>query len=201
MTAYSYSCGDYPGMEECPGKVQAETEAELWQLIETHARVAHGEDPLAWSDDDKVQVQALIKAINSREKLTMAKTFMQMSEEAMARAQAISAEDTLQELKRDSNALLVDVRDESEVQGTGIGIGAINAPGRSIAWKADLEFDEQYREPELQNRSRRIITTCGSSPCYRGATAAILLTDMGFSNVSYVDGGMKALLAAGLPTK
>ena len=131
----------------------------------------------------------------------MAKTFMQLADEAMMQARVISVEDALQELERDPNALLVDVRDESEVQVTGLGIGAINAPGRSLAWKADLEVPEEYREPELQDRSRRIITTCGSSPCYRGASAANLLTEMGFSNVSYVDGGMDALLAGGLTTK
>ena len=119
----------------------------------------------------------------------------------MVQAHAISAEDTLRELEQDSNALLVDVRDESEVQVTGLGTGAINAPGRSIAWKADLEIDEQYREPQLQDRARRIITTCGSSPCYRGASAANLLAEMGFTDVVYVDGGMAALLAAGLSTK
>ena len=131
----------------------------------------------------------------------MAKTFMQMADEAMAKAHAISAEEALKELEQNPNALLVDVRDESEVQVTGMGIGAVNAPGRSLAWKADLEFDEEYREPELQDRSRRIITTCGSSPCYRGASAANLLATMGFTNVSYVEGAMKALLAAGLPTE
>lgn len=131
----------------------------------------------------------------------MAKTFLQMAEEAMAQAKAITAEDAIQELKHKSNTLLVDVRDESEVLATGIGIGAINAPGRSIAWKADQEFDEQYREPELQDRSRRIITTCGSSPCYRGASAANLLAVMGFTDVVYVDGGMAALLEAGLPVQ
>ena len=131
----------------------------------------------------------------------MAKTFIQMAEEAMDKAEAISPEDALRELKQDSKTLLVDVRDESEVQATGLGIGAINAPGRSLAWKADLEFDEQYREPELQDRSRRIITTCGSSPCYRGASAANLLAEMGFDNVVYVDGGMAALLQAGLETR
>jgi len=131
----------------------------------------------------------------------MTKTFFQMAEEAMAQANAISVEDTLRELGKDSNVLLVDVRDESEVQATGLGVGAINAPGRSIAWKADLEIDEQYREPELQDRARRIITTCGSSPCYRGASAANLLNDMGFNNVSYVEGGMAALLDAGLKTE
>ncbi|MCP4189360.1 MAG: rhodanese-like domain-containing protein [Planctomycetaceae bacterium] len=130
----------------------------------------------------------------------MAKTFMQMADEAMAQAHAISAEEARKQLEQDSNVLLVDVRDESEVQITGLGIGALNAPGRSLAWKADLEIAEEWREPKLQDRSRRIITTCGSSPCYRGAKAANLFTDMGFTNVSYVDGGMEALIAAGLPT-
>jgi rhodanese-related sulfurtransferase len=125
----------------------------------------------------------------------MAKTFMQMADEAMAQAHAISAEEARKQLEQNSNVLLVDVRDESEVQITGLGIGALNAPGRSLAWKADLE-----REPKLQDRSRRIIITDGYSPCYRGAKAANLLTDMGFTNVSYVDGGMEALIAAGLPT-
>jgi len=78
--------------------------------------------------------------------------------------------------------LLVDVRDESEVRVTGLGTKAINAPGRSMAWKADLEIDEQYREPQLQDRVRRIITTCGCSPCYRGASAANLLAEMGFTD-------------------
>jgi len=131
----------------------------------------------------------------------MAQTFLQMAEEAMARAHAISAERALEELAQDPKALLVDVRDESEVQATGLGVQAINAPGRSIAWKADAEPDNEWRDPELQDRQRRIITTCGMSPCYRGAKAANLLARMGFTNVSYVEGGMKALLAAGLKTK
>jgi rhodanese-related sulfurtransferase len=130
----------------------------------------------------------------------MAKTFMQMAEEAMGKAHEISVAESLQRLEGDSGALLVDVRDESEVQATGLGVGAVHAPGRSIAWKADLEIAEEYRDPALQDRSREIITTCGSSPCYRGASAANMLTEMGFTNVSYVDGGMKALIAAGLPT-
>ncbi len=130
----------------------------------------------------------------------MAKTFMEMAEEAMAKAHEISAEAALIELDQESSVLLVDVRDAEEVRITGLGEGALNAPGRSIAWKADLEIDEEYRDPELQDRTRRILTTCGSSPCYRGASAANVLTEMGFQNVSYVQGGMKALLAAGLRT-
>ena len=93
----------------------------------------------------------------------------------------------------------MDVRDESEVAATGLGLGAICAPGRSIAWMADLESD--YKSQELQDRSRRILTTCGGAPSYRGACAANVLTRMGFEQASFVDGGMAALLAAGIETR
>ena len=61
-TAYSYACKDYPGMEECPGKVIAETEDEVVKLMEVHATVAHGEDPANWSAEDRAYLTTLIKA-------------------------------------------------------------------------------------------------------------------------------------------
>jgi len=60
-TSYSYSCKDYPGMETCPGHVVAGSEAEVWGLMELHARDAHGEDPGAWSDEDRAYLKTLIK--------------------------------------------------------------------------------------------------------------------------------------------
>ncbi len=59
--AYSYACKDYPEMEACPGRFVAETEGEVWKLIELHASVAHGEAPSAWSDEDKAYLKTLIK--------------------------------------------------------------------------------------------------------------------------------------------
>ena len=59
---HSYACGDYPGMEACPAQVTAETEDEVWKLMELHASVAHGEDPAAWSDEDRVYLKTLIKS-------------------------------------------------------------------------------------------------------------------------------------------
>ena len=47
--AYSYACADCEGMESCPGKVVAETEEEVWKLMELHAKIAHDEDVLAGS--------------------------------------------------------------------------------------------------------------------------------------------------------
>jgi hypothetical protein len=48
-------------MEACPGYVRAETEDEVWQLMELHASVAHGEDPAAWTAEDRAQLKTLIK--------------------------------------------------------------------------------------------------------------------------------------------
>ena len=50
----------------------------------------------------------------------MAQTLLQVANEAMAQAQSISAEKAIAELGTTSNALLVDVRDESEVAVTGV---------------------------------------------------------------------------------
>ena len=60
----SYACSDYPGYHYCSGKVQAETESELWQLIKVHAIVAHGEVPADWTYKIRTQIKALIKTVD-----------------------------------------------------------------------------------------------------------------------------------------
>ena len=129
----------------------------------------------------------------------MAETYAQMEERAISSANPVTANEALEILEGEVNALLVDVRDTSEIEATGLGLGAIAAPGRSVAWMADLE--SEYRSQELQDRTRRILTTCGGAPSYRGASAANVLTRMGFTDVSFVDGGMAALISAGITTK
>jgi len=129
----------------------------------------------------------------------MAETYAQMEEHEFSTAVEISASDALQRLDEDQDALLVDVRDTAEMEATGISLRAICAPGRAVAWMADLE--SEYRSPDLQDRDRCILTTCGGSPSYRGASAANVLMRMGFTNVSYVEGGMATLLAAGISTQ
>jgi len=46
-----------------------------------------------------------------------------------------------------------------------------------------------------------VVETCGGAPSYRGASAANVLTRMGFEEVSFVDGGMKALLDEDITVK
>jgi hypothetical protein len=57
---YAYACSDFPGMAPCPGRFTSQTEAELWVHIESHAKIAHEEDPAAWGADDKSTIANLI---------------------------------------------------------------------------------------------------------------------------------------------
>ena len=129
----------------------------------------------------------------------MAKTFMQIAEEAMAEVEGISAEEVQQRIQQDTNALLVDVRDAADISSTGLVPGGLNISLGMLPVKADLELPEQLREPGLQDRSRQIITTCQLGP--NAARGAKLLKDMGFTNVAYMEGGMAAWKAADLPTE
>lgn len=61
--AFSYACRDCEGMESCPASVVAETEAEVWKLIEFHAEYAHGEDPADWDQDTRTYLATLIKPV------------------------------------------------------------------------------------------------------------------------------------------
>ncbi len=128
----------------------------------------------------------------------MSLSFMQIVEAAVANVEGISPADAQQRLEQDPNALLVDVRDAGDIASTGLVSGGMNISLGMLPIKADLELPEEWREPGLQDRSRQVITTCQLGP--NAAIGAKLLKDMGFTNVAYMDGGMEAWKAAGLPT-
>jgi hypothetical protein len=52
-------------MEQCPGFFSAETEGEIWKLLEVHASVAHGENPSAWTGEDRAFLKTLIRTKNA----------------------------------------------------------------------------------------------------------------------------------------
>ena len=128
----------------------------------------------------------------------MSLSFMQIVESAVANVEGISPADVQRRLEQDPNALLVDVRDAGDIPSTGLVSGGMNVSLGMLPIKADLELPEEWRAPELQDRSRQVITTCQLGP--NAAIGAKLLKDMGFTNVAYMDGGMEAWKAAGLPT-
>ena len=128
----------------------------------------------------------------------MAMSFMQIAEEAMAQVEGISAEEVQQRMNQEPNALLVDVRDAADIPSTGLATGGLNISLGMLPVRADLELPEDWREPRLQDRSLPVITACQLGP--NGAIGAKILKDMGFADVSYLEGGMEAWKAAGLPT-
>jgi ketosteroid isomerase-like protein len=69
----------------------------------------------------------------------------------------------------------------------------------ALTYMADNEVPQEWREPELADRSRPIITACEVGPL--GALAGKLLQDMGFTNVSILEGGTQAWKDAGFPTQ
>jgi rhodanese-related sulfurtransferase len=102
-------------------------------------------------------------------------------------------------LEQNPNTLVVDVRDATDINSTGIIPNAMNISLGTLTFKADSEVDESWREPALRDRNRPIITTCEMGPM--GALGGKLLKDMGFANVSILEGGTQAWKDAGFPTR
>ena len=89
----------------------------------------------------------------------MAKSFRQMVQGAQSQVPGISASEAQRLLAANPDALLLEVRDASEVPEDQVAPGSINISLGQLPIKADLEVPEEHREPRLQDRSRLIITT------------------------------------------
>jgi rhodanese-related sulfurtransferase len=128
----------------------------------------------------------------------MAKTFGQMVSEALAEVPQISPQEARKRIQQDPQTLVIDVRDAADINATGIIPEAMNISLGTLTYKADNEVDESWREPALRDRRRPIITTCEVGPM--GALGGKLLKDMGFTNVSILQGGTQAWKDAGFLT-
>ena len=129
----------------------------------------------------------------------MAKTFMQMVQEAKATVPGVEPLEAQRQFQENPEALLLEVRDAENISGDQRAPNMVNISLGSLPIRADLEVAEERRDIRLADRSRQVITTCGVGNL--AALGASLLKDMGFTNVSYMDGGMQAWKDAGLPTK
>ncbi len=129
----------------------------------------------------------------------MAKTFTQMVAEAAAEVPGINVEEAQQRLRNDPATLVVDVRDLAARRASGMVAGAIPISTGTLPIAADTEVPEAWRDPRLQDRSTPVITVCDLGPM--SAIAAKTLKEMGFTNVTYLEGGTQAWKEAGLPTE
>ena len=128
----------------------------------------------------------------------MPKTFNQMGSEALAEVPTIDSVEAHQKIQADPNTLVVDVRDAADIPVTGIIPGAVTISLGTLTYKADNEVPPEWRDPNLADRSRPIITTCETGEM--AALAGKLLKDMGFTNIRILKGGTVAWKDAGYPT-
>ena len=128
----------------------------------------------------------------------MAKTFQQMVDEAQAAVRSVDVHDAYRRLQEDPRTVLIDVRDYAEQRVTGLAAGAIAVSAAAGSDPADTAVPAAWRDPHLQDRAAPVLTMCELGPI--SALAAKTLTEMGFADVAYVEGGIQAWREAGLPT-
>ena len=122
----------------------------------------------------------------------MVKSVTEMIGEARAEIELVSPEAVSKELAA-GGLVVIDVREpvewERHIE------GALQVP------RGLLEFVADPASPRFNSRlepSRRVIVYCASGA--RAALATLTLENMGYENVANMDGGIKAWVAAGLPT-
>ena len=116
--------------------------------------------------------------------------FKQMLAEANARVETLSVVD-LAYVMDEEDTVLVDVRDEIEVESEGKIPGSIHASRGLLEFYADPE--SPIYNPAL-SPEKRVITYCGTGG--RSALAANTLLDMGYRDVASLAGGYGAWRAA-----
>ena len=132
-------------------------------------------------------------------RIIVEKNLNQLVAKALTEVSPVSSGETQLRMQQDPNTLVVDVRDPAYITATGIVPVAINVPLGSLTYKADNEVPEEWRDLQLQDRSRPVITTCMHGPMR--TLGGKLLKDMGFTDVSFLEGGVQAWQDAGLPTE
>jgi rhodanese-related sulfurtransferase len=125
----------------------------------------------------------------------MGKTFRQMVADARSEVNVISPQEAKQEIDK-GGAMVIDVREPDEVAESGTVPGARNIPRGILEIKADTELP--MKDPELQDRNQKVIVACGAGG--QSALSAKALKDMGFTDVSIIDGGVRGWKEAGYET-
>lgn len=123
----------------------------------------------------------------------MSSTIAEMVARAKAQVENLTPEHVEQE--RSEGAVLVDLREPAELQADGVIEGAIHAPRGMLEFYADPS--SPYHRDGL-DPTRRTILYCASGG--RSALGAVALSDLGYTDVAHLEGGLKTWRGAGRPT-
>lgn len=92
-------------------------------------------------------------------------------------------------------ALLVDIRSESQRAADGVVPGAVWFPRNVLEWRCDPASDA--RDERIGGLERHLIIMCDEG--YQSSLAAATLQELGFARATDLAGGFRAWRAAGLP--
>jgi rhodanese-related sulfurtransferase len=121
------------------------------------------------------------------------RTAAQLVSEARGHIQNLTPDQVADELAS-GQVLLVDLREPAERTENGSIAGAAHAPRGMLEFYADPA--SAYHRPEF-DPAKRTILFCASGG--RSALAVESLTQLGYSNIAHLDGGLKGWAAAGRP--
>ena len=108
--------------------------------------------------------------------------------EALSEIKTISA-DEAHKMSNEDKCKLIDIRDIRELEKEGRGEHSNHIPGGMLEFWLDPE-SPYFKEGRLDMNKEMVLFCAGGM---RSALAAKTLKDMGFENVSHIDGGFGAL--------
>jgi rhodanese-related sulfurtransferase len=124
------------------------------------------------------------------------KTIDQLLAQARERLDRIDPRRAHEELGR-GDAVLVDIRSDSQLEIDGHVPGSMRIPRNVLEWR--LDPDCPYKHPEAPSVSQRVIVMCNEG--YQSSLAAATLQELGFERATDLVGGFQAWREEGLPVQ
>ena len=121
------------------------------------------------------------------------KDFPQLIKEANEQIKSISV-DELKSLINEPNLIIIDVQSKEAIVENGMIQNAVHANRGFLEFYVDQRADNPFKKIEVKPESK-IVIYCGAGG--QGALATKTLKDMGFKDVSNLEGGSNAWIKAG----
>ena len=121
------------------------------------------------------------------------KSFINLLDEANAEIKTISVTE-LKSIMNQSDIVIIDVQSKDVIEKVGMIPNSIHANRGFLEFYADQIKDNPFKKSEIDN-NKIIIIYCGAGG--QGALATKTLKDMGFQDVSNLEGGSDAWIKAG----
>mgnify|MGYP001499781079 FL=1 len=118
----------------------------------------------------------------------MKKTFSGMVEESREDLDIIDSHALNNMIENKDDMVIIDVNDKEDVDQRGMVEGALNISLGTLYYKADENVPEDFKDQRIQDRNKKVVVTCGLGLC--AAIGGKLLKDMGFKDVSLLEGGV-----------